>query len=125
MTKMDNFKYSVAIVDDEKESLYTYSLILKQSGINDVFLIQDPRELPLVLKERAFSVLLLDLSMPHISGFELLKYLSMEYPEIPVIVLTAIKEIETAVECIKMGASDYLVKPVERNKLISSIKKSI
>ncbi|GAQ94984.1 DNA-binding transcriptional response regulator, NtrC family [Thermodesulfovibrio aggregans] len=124
MTKMDNFKYSVAIVDDEKESLYTYSLILKQSGINDVFLIQDPRELPLVLKERAFSVLLLDLSMPHISGFELLKYLSMEYPEIPVIVLTAIKEIETAVECIKMGASDYLVKPVERNKLISSIKKA-
>ncbi|WP_353685024.1 sigma-54 dependent transcriptional regulator [Thermodesulfovibrio sp. 3907-1M] len=122
---MENFNYSVAIIDDERESLYTYSLILKQSGINDVVLIEDPRELPVVLKERSFSILLLDLSMPHISGFELLKYLSVEYPEIPVIVLTAIKDIETAVECIKIGASDYLVKPVEKNKLISSIKKAL
>ncbi|MGB9709918.1 MAG: sigma-54-dependent transcriptional regulator [Thermodesulfovibrio sp.] len=122
---MENFNYSVAIIDDERESLYTYSLILKQSGINDVVLIEDPRELPVVLKERSFSILLLDLSMPHISGFELLKYLSLEYPEIPVIILTAIKDIETAVECIKIGASDYLVKPVEKNKLISSIKKAL
>ncbi|MGC9044898.1 MAG: sigma-54-dependent transcriptional regulator [Thermodesulfovibrio sp.] len=125
MTEMENFNYSVAIIDDERESLYTYSLILKQSGINDVVLIEDPRELPVVLKERSFSILLLDLSMPHISGFELLKYLSLEYPEIPVIILTAIKDIETAVECIKIGASDYLVKPVEKNKLISSIKKAL
>ncbi|MGB9822283.1 sigma-54-dependent transcriptional regulator [Thermodesulfovibrio sp.] len=122
---MENFNYSVAIIDDERESLYTSSLILKQSGINDVVLIEDPRELPVVLKERSFSVLLLDLSMPHISGFELLKYLSLEYPEIPVIILTAIKDIETAVECIKIGASDYLVKPVEKNKLTSSIKKAL
>lgn len=125
MTEMENFNYSVAIIDDERESLYTSSLILKQSGINDVVLIEDPRELPVVLKERSFSILLLDLSMPHISGFELLKYLSLEYPEIPVIILTAIKDIETAVECIKIGASDYLVKPVEKNKLISSIKKAL
>jgi len=122
---MENFNYSVAIIDDEKESLYTYSLILKQAGINDVVLIQDSRELPIILKERAFSILLLDLSMPHISGFELLKYLAVEYPEIPVIILTAIKDIETAVECMKIGASDYLVKPVEKNKLISSIKKAL
>jgi DNA-binding NtrC family response regulator len=125
MTEMENFNYSVAIIDDERESLYTSSLILKQSGINDVVLIEDPRELPVVLKERSFSVLLLDISMPHISGFELLKYLSLEYPEIPVIILTAIKDIETAVECIKIGASDYLVKPVEKNKLTSSIKKAL
>jgi len=125
MTEMENFNYSVAIIDDEKEALYTYSLILKQSGINDVVLIQDARELPIILKERSFSVLLLDLSMPYVSGFELLKYLTVEYPEIPVIILTAMKEVETAVECMKMGANDYLVKPVEKNKLISSIKKAL
>jgi DNA-binding NtrC family response regulator len=125
MTEMENFNYSVAIIDDEKEALYTYSLILKQSGINDVVLIQDARELPIILKERSFSVLLLDLSMPYVSGFELLKYLTVEYPEIPVIILTAMKDVETAVECMKMGANDYLVKPVEKNKLISSIKKAL
>jgi DNA-binding NtrC family response regulator len=122
---MENFNYSIAIVDDEKDSLYTYSLILKQAGVNDVVLIQDPRELPILLKERTFSVILLDLSMPHVSGFELLKYLTIEYPEIPVIILTAIKEIETAVECMKIGACDYLLKPVEKNKFISSIKKAL
>lgn len=123
--KLENFNYSIAIIDDEREALYTYSLILKQAGINDISLIEDPRELPITLKERSFSLILLDLSMPHISGFELLKYLTMEYPEIPVIIITAIKEIETAVDCIKMGACDYLVKPIEKNKLISSIKKAL
>lgn len=122
---MENFKYSVAIVDDERDSLYTYSLLLKQSEIEDIVLIEDSRELPVILKERAFSLILLDLSMPNISGFELLKFLTIEYPEIPVIIITAIKEIDTAVECIKMGACDYLVKPVEKNKLISSIKKAL
>ncbi|MCS7164450.1 MAG: sigma-54 dependent transcriptional regulator [Thermodesulfovibrio sp.] len=122
---MDRFNYSVAIVDDEEEALYSYSLILKQAGVKDIVLIKDPRELPIILKERTFSILLLDLSMPHISGFDLLKYLSVEYPEIPVIIITAIKDIETAVECMKTGACDYLVKPIEKNKLISSIKKAL
>ncbi|WP_297213859.1 MULTISPECIES: sigma-54-dependent transcriptional regulator [Thermodesulfovibrio] len=123
--KKENFNYSIAIVDDEKESLYTYSLIVKQSGISDITLFEDARELPLVLKERSFSLILLDLSMPYLSGFELLKFLTVEYPEIPVIIITAIKEIDTAVECIKMGASDYLVKPVEPNKLLSSLKNTL
>ncbi len=122
---MENFNYSVAIVDDEKEALYSYSLILQQAGVKDIILIQDSRELPIILKERTFSILLLDLSMPYISGFDLLKYLSVEYPEIPVIIITAIKDIETAVECMRIGACDYLVKPIEKNKLISSIKKAL
>lgn len=122
---MENFNYSVAIVDDEKEALYSYSLILQQAGVKDIVLIQDSRELPIILKERTFSILLLDLSMPYISGFDLLKYLSVEYPEIPVIIITAIKDIETAVECMRIGACDYLVKPIEKNKLISSIKKAL
>jgi len=112
--KEKQFCGSVAIVDDEPDALYTYSVILKSNGIKDITCIQDAREVPVILKERSFSVILLDLSMPYISGFELLKYIVVEYPEIPVIVITAINEINSAVECIKAGAFDYLVKPVEK-----------
>ncbi len=122
---MENFNYSVAIVDDEKDFLYTCSLLLKQEGINDIVLIEDPRELPIILKERNFSVILLDLSLPHVSGIEMLKFLNLEYPEIPVIIITATKEIEVAVECMRIGACDYLVKPVEKDKLIYSIKRTL
>lgn len=124
-TDHKEFLGSVAIVDDEADVLYTYSIILKSAGIKDIVIVQDPRELPIILKERSFSVILLDLTMPHISGIELLKFIVTEYPEIPVIVITAIKEIDTAIECIKIGAFDYLVKPVEKNKLITSIHKAI
>lgn len=123
--KEKQFCGSVAIVDDEPDALYTYSVILKSNGIKDVTCIQDAREMPVILKERSFSVILLDLSMPYISGFELLKYIVVEYPEIPVIVITAINEINSAVECIKAGAFDYLVKPVEKNRLITSIHKAL
>ncbi|HHW20399.1 sigma-54-dependent transcriptional regulator [Thermodesulfovibrio thiophilus] len=123
--KEKQFCGSVAIVDDEPDALYTYSVILKSNGIKDITCIQDAREVPVILKERSFSVILLDLSMPYISGFELLKYIVVEYPEIPVIVITAINEINSAVECIKAGAFDYLVKPVEKNRLITSIHKAL
>lgn len=123
--KEKQFCGSVAIVDDEPDALYTYSVILKSNGIKDITCIQDAREVPVILKERSFSVILLDLSMPYISGFELLKYIVVEYPEIPVIVITAINEINSAVECIKAGAFDYLVKPVEKNRLITSIQKAL
>lgn len=123
--KEKQFCGSVAIVDDEPDALYTYSVILKSNGIKDITCVQDAREVPVILKERSFSVILLDLSMPYISGFELLKYIVVEYPEIPVIVITAINEINSAVECIKAGAFDYLVKPVEKNRLITSIHKAL
>lgn len=117
------FSPSVCIVDDEQQVLYTYSIILKSSGINDIFTIQDGRELPIILKERSFSLILLDLSLPHISGIELLKFVVSNYPEIPVVIITALNEVETAVECMKVGAYDYLVKPIEPEKLVSTVKK--
>jgi FixJ family two-component response regulator len=60
-------------------------------------------------------VIILDLFMPHVSGQELLPRLTREYPEIPVVVMTASQEVETAVSCMKEGAFDYLVKPVEES----------
>ena len=59
------------------------------------------------------------------SGEDLLSFLKDEYPDIPVIVITGDNEVETAVRCMKKGAVDYMVKPVEKNRLISGVRKVI
>jgi DNA-binding NtrC family response regulator len=78
-----------------------------------------------ILKENKISLILLDLSMPYIRGEELLKQIVLNYPEIQVIVVTGDTEIETAVKCMKLGAFDYIIKPVENTRLINVIKKAL
>ncbi len=63
--------------------------------------------------------------MPHLAGDVLLEQINTDYPDIPVIILTAIDDLSTAVECMKKGAFDYLVKPVERNRLVAAVKRAL
>jgi len=60
--------------------------------------------------------------MPHIDGETLLHSINEQFPEIPVIIITAVNNLETAVNCMKFGAVDYMVKPVERSRLISGVQ---
>ncbi len=60
--------------------------------------------------------------MPHLSGIDLLPRLRKDYPDIPIIVLTGIVETDSVVECMKNGAFDYIVKPVESDRFISCIR---
>jgi DNA-binding NtrC family response regulator len=80
--------------------------------------------LPLLSQQEA-AVIILDLSMPHISGNELLAKISHDYPQIIIIIMTATNEIDMAIECIKAGAFDYLVKPVEKDRFLTSVKRAL
>ncbi|MGH8587423.1 MAG: response regulator, partial [Gammaproteobacteria bacterium] len=60
-----------------------------------------------------------------LSGQELLKRVADGYPDVPVIVITAINDLETAVHCMQAGAIDYLVKPVESSRLVSSVRRAL
>ena len=122
---MNNSSLPVLLVDDEQKILFSYSLILKSVGIDNIVTIEDSRKVMPLLEKKQVAVIVLDLVMPHISGIELLSRLKTEFPHIPVIVMTATNEIEKAVECMKEGATDYLVKPVEENRFISSIQKAL
>ena len=116
---------NVLLVDDEQGILLTSATLLRSAGIREVLTVDDSRKvLPLLEKER-IDVIVLDLFMPYITGKELLAEISREYPHIPILVMTAADELETAVDCMKAGAFDYLVKPVERARFISSVKKAI
>ncbi|MBN1696934.1 MAG: sigma-54-dependent Fis family transcriptional regulator [Spirochaetales bacterium] len=113
------------LVDDEEDVLESYKMALKFNGINNFILCSDSREVPGMLAERKISVAVLDLFMPHVKGQDLLSLIKEKYPQIPVIVVTGSNKVETAVECMKCGAFDYMVKPVENSRLTSSIRTAL
>lgn len=115
----------ILLVDDEPMILLSFSTILRNSGINNFRTIKDSREVMQTLENQPVSAIVLDLSMPHISGIELLGRINESYPEILVIVATATDDIETAVACMRSGAFGYLVKPVEMNQFISTIRQAL
>jgi DNA-binding NtrC family response regulator len=115
----------VLMVDDEAEALDSFETALLLASINNIIRCQDSRDVMPLLPNQEIEVMLLDLSMPHISGEELLSFVTKDFPEIPVIVITGSNDVETAVACMKSGAFDYMVKPVEKSRLISGVKRAI
>ena len=116
---------SVVLVDDEEEVLFSSKVVLETHGIFPVVTLADGRELLSHLEKHEAGIIVLDLFMPHASGVQLLPELVQRHPEIPVVVVTASQEVETAVACMKEGAFDYLVKPVEENRYVSSVNRAL
>jgi DNA-binding NtrC family response regulator len=115
----------VVVVDDEQDLLDATGWLLGSHGIAPVVPLSDGRQLmPLLAREPA-ALVLLDLFMPGIGGLELLPKVVEEYPEVPVVVMTAAQDVDTAVTCMREGAFDYLVKPVEESRLVSAVKRAL
>lgn len=115
----------VLLVDDETQILRSTALALRTAGIANVVTLNDSREVMPYLAEHPVSAALLDLNMPHIDGEQLLEHMAEHHPEVPAMIMTAANEIELAVRCMRKGAADYLVKPVEKTRLISAINRAI
>lgn len=115
----------ILIVDDEDHSLNSFESALESGKMTHIIRCQDSRKVLSILSENEVEAMLLDLKMPYISGEELLPTIVCEYPETPVIVITGADDVETAVKCMKAGAFDYLVKPVERSRLLLAVKRAI
>jgi len=125
MTNSNPKSPPVLLVDDETRVLLSYSYMIKSAGIENIVTLDDPRMVMPFLSENSAAVVVLDLTMPVLSGKDLLGEINRNYPEIPIIVATATNEIDTAVECMLLGARDYLVKPIEKSRLISSIQRAL
>jgi len=115
----------VFLVDDEESVLRASAAVLQSAGVTNVRLVNDSRELLPALEREPASAVLLDLFMPYVTGNKLLPDIVHLYPEIPVIVMTAALDIETAVRSMKEGAFDYLVKPVEESRLVASVRHAL
>ena len=108
----------ILIVDDDVTHLLSTKAILKDSDIPEPALLSDSRQVLSLLQKQHFPFVLLDLMMPHISGMELLKQIKTQFPATECVVLTAIDETASAVQAMKFGAYDYIIKPFNRDKLI-------
>lgn len=112
----------IFLVDDETQILRSYEFALHFGGFTSVVPCDDSREVMALLHRHSASIVLLDLTMPHVSGQELLEQIKAELPQIPVVVVTGNDDLETAVSCMKLGATDYLTKPVSKERLLSTVK---
>jgi len=115
----------VLIVDDEEQFLQSGSFALRTAGINNIIKCNDSRQVMELLRKNPVSVVILDLMMPYVNGDELLPQITQEFNDIPVIMHTAVNEVNIAVDCMKNCAFDYLTKPVEKARLITCVKKAI
>lgn len=115
----------VLLVDDEPPLLRSASLLLRAAGITPVFTLDDSRQVLSRLAADPIGVVVLDLTMPYLSGQALLEQITTQYPSVHTIVMTATHDLETAVRCMQGGAVDYLVKPVDTPRLVASVRRAL
>jgi DNA-binding NtrC family response regulator len=118
-------EFPVLIVDDEPVVVSSQRNVLKSHGIDNLIDTTDSTEVMGVLQRTEVEAVVLDLRMPGIPGEKLLSTIKEEYPHLPVIIVTAMGEIDVAVQCMRSGAFDYMVKPVEESRLVSGVKRAI
>lgn len=118
-------EYSILLVDDQESILKSFSFLFRARGFSNVFIEKDSRVVLDRLRRNPVTLVILDLTMPHISGQQILRDIRKEFPDILVIIVTGNVEINTAVDCMKEGAFDYLVKPVEDSKLTAVVRRAI
>jgi len=115
---------SVIVVDDDPAVTKVICALLGQDGIDAVTARSGALALE-ALEERPIDVVITDLRMPGMDGMELLGRITAEWPEIPVVMLTAHGTVPTAVEAMKRGAADFVLKPFDREELLFVVKKAL
>jgi DNA-binding NtrC family response regulator len=114
----------IMVVDDEKIVRESLSMWLERFGY-ETLAVEGGQEALQLLDRHEWNILLVDLKMPRIDGIEVLHRALQAKPDIPVIVFTAYATVETAVEAMKAGAHDYLVKPIDPDVLAMKVQKIV
>jgi len=117
--------HPVLLVDDEETWLRSFSLALKSHGIDNILCCQDSTQVAGILAQTEVEAVAVDLAMPGIPGTDLIDSITAGYPDVPVLVITGMGQVETAVSCIKRGAFDFFVKTTDKNSLVSGIRHAI
>ena len=115
---------SILIIDDEKEICESIKMILEYEGYDVEYSISANEGLRKV-NSNTYSCLLLDIQMPEMSGFEVLQKIKGTYPSLSVIIISAHGSVENAIKATKLGAFDFIEKPIDRDKLVISTRNAV
>ncbi len=115
----------ILLVDDDRAALDAAERLLASEGFGLVSRLERGSLVMKSLAQAEVEAILLDLSLPDVSGADLISEMRAAHPEVPVIVVTGTNEIDTAVRCMRDGAFDYLVKPVEPERLLGTLRRAI
>lgn len=121
-------KGRVLIVDDEESIRKMLRLTLTKAGYDVVEADNGAKGIEAIgADDNALmvDVIICDIRMPKINGLEAIAYFRQQYPSVAVLVLTGYPDIQLATALLKQGVVDYLVKPVERDKLVASVERAM
>ena len=116
---------SILIVDDEVSYLDLMRGLLEQEGFQNVITEENPLKVISILEQKDIELILLDVYMPQKSGLDLLEEIYAQFPKIPVIIITAVDEVEVALKAIKLGAYEFITKPPDTDRLFLTIKRAL
>ena len=115
----------ILILDDDRAVLNCFETLLAQTGRYESEVLSDSTRAVQVIAAGRFDLILLDMDMPVVSGMEVLRYVRQEHPGIAVVVITGVGDVELAVESMKLGAFDYLCKPVNNERLVACLDRAL
>ena len=116
-------RFALLAVDDDPGIRETYALLFEDTI--DVVAVGSALTAITAAHQQPFDAILLDVRMPHMSGFEAYASLRAAQPDVPIIFVTAVDSVETAVNAMRLGAFDYVVKPFIAERLVTVVERAI
>lgn len=115
----------ILMVDDDPAVTNYLMVFLMQTGLFETTVVNDSREVIGLLGPEAFDIVLLDMDMPNVNGMDILNDMRGKGLDIPVVVLTGVSDVDLAVRAMKLGAFDYLIKPVDDDNLLEVLNNAM
>jgi DNA-binding NtrC family response regulator len=115
----------ILIVDDDQAVLNYLLVSLTQANLFEVEVLSESKKAFALIDTGNFDLVLLDMDMPEVGGWEILQYVRHNRPELEVVILTGVEDVSLAVESMKIGAYDYLCKPVDNTRLVLTLQRAL
>jgi len=121
--KEDVKKAKILVVDDNSANIDLLSKILLKDGYENIYSTTNPLEVQSLYVEHKFSLIILDLNMPNLDGFQVMRILKENFPDvwIPIIIVTAQNDQPSKIRSLSLGARDFLTKPIDRLEVINTV----